>query len=435
MGPGLYIRHVKTNTERTPVADPNRRDFVKKSLLAMAAAATGIGPLTLAGRTRQGGAPRVAVVGAGVFGGWTALCLLERGAGVTLVDAFGPGDPRASSGGETRVIRGIYGADAVYVDWVIRSFERWRRAERDWNRPLYTQTGALWMFRGDDSYARSSLPLLAERGLPAEELTPAAAKRRFPLIDLAGVRSVFFERQAGFLAARDACRRLVEAFVAAGGDYRTARAEPQAVSNGRLEGIALSDGSTLAADAYVFACGPWLGKLFPDLLGEALRVTRQEVYLFGVPAGAAGFDAGRFPVWIDFGERVFYGVPGNLGRGFKVADDTRGDPADPDTMQRTPGAAGIARARQLLAERFPALADAPVVETRVCQYANSPDGHLLIDRHPAAANVWLAGGGSGHGFKLGPAIGEHVAQRVLGETGPIPRFSLDRFSGGSSPGD
>src|SRR5439155_25711643 len=107
--------------------------------------------------------------------------------------------------------------------------------------------------------------------------------------------------------------------------------------------------------------------------------------------------------------------------------DTRGPAFDPSTGNRTPSAAGMARARQLLAERFPELAKAPLVAAEVCQYENSPDGNLIIDRHPSANNVWLAGGGSGHGFKLSPAVGEIVAQAVYGGK-PVPEmFRLQRI--------
>lgn len=412
-----------------PVIGMTRRRFLKTALAGGAVAVAGEWPLDAgAGLGRRPTGPSVAVVGAGAFGGWTALHLLRRGADVTLFDAWGAGHARSSSGGESRVIRGIYGGDAIYVDWVVRSFELWRWAEEAWSSSLYTPTGALWIFRDDDSYARASLPLLRERGLEVKPLSAADAEERYPMIDFGSAKSIYFERAAGFLGARDACRRLKRAFAADGGRYRRARVTPGPIRNGRVERLELSDGSTFEADRFVFACGPWLGQLFPELLGPTLTPTRQEVYYFGTPPGSDAFSPDRFPVWVDFGERIFYGIPGNHGHGFKVADDTRGEPVDPTDVDRTPGREGIARARALLAERFPRLADAPLVESRVCQYTNSPDGHYVLDRHPEAENLWLAGAGSGHGFKLGPAVGAHVADLVLGRTDPLAMFSVDRLA-------
>ena len=385
------------------------------------------------------GAPRVAVVGAGALGGWLALWLGRRGARVTLLDAWGPGNSRSSSGCETRVLRAIYGSDGLYTRWVERALGLWLEAERLTNRRLYRQTGALWLFGGDDSYARASLPHLAAAGLPAEQLELAAAAERWPQISFDGVVSVFHEERAGYLAARRACRAIAGAAVAAGGELRRTAARPGAIAGGRMGPLALGSGGggggggdggggRLAADVYVFACGPWLGELFPDVLGPRIRPTRQEVFYFGTPADAGGrFGDAALPVWMDVGEHVVYGIPGNDDRGFKVADDTRGDTFDPTHGERTPSAAALDRARRHLARRFPGLAGAPLLEARVCQYENTPDGQLLVDRHPRAANAWLLGGGSGHGFKLAPAVGEYAAGLILDGGAPHPQVALARF--------
>ena len=365
------------------------------------------------------GRPRIAVIGAGSFGGWTALHLLRSGAQVELIDAWGPGNTRASSGGETRVIRAIYGPDRVYVEMVKRSYELWEEIDPS----LYVETGALWLHRGDDAYVRSSVPILKELGFPVDQLTLVAAAKRYPQIDFGGVKSVWLERRAGALSARRACGVVRDAVVRAGGTYRTAHAVVEGTE------VRLSDGSRLAADAYVFACGPWLGKMFPDVIGDAIQPTRQEVYYFGTPRGSDRYLPGRLPVWIDFGERIVYGIPDVHGRGFKLADDTRGEIFDPTSGDRTPTAAGIARARTLLAERFPELAKAPLLDAEVCQYENSPDGHLIMDRHPTAENIYVLGGGSGHGFKLSPAVGEMAAAMVLGGKEPPALFRLARLRG------
>jgi glycine/D-amino acid oxidase-like deaminating enzyme len=326
------------------------------------------------------------------------------------------------------VIRGVYGPDQVYVDWVVRSFAIWRESEARWGARLYQPTGVLWMFSGDDAYARTSIPLLAAAGMPVREMTVSEAEGRYPQIDFTGIRSVFFEETAGWIAARRACQAVAAAVAGEGGTLLQAAVRPGMVRGGRMERLERADGSSLEADAYVFACGPWLGSLFPDLVGDAIQPTRQEIQFFGTPAGDPRFQEGGLPVWLELGEHSFYGIPGNEHRGFKVADDARGAPIDPTSADRLPTPELVERARRYLALRFPAMAGAPLVESRVCQYENSPDGDFLIDRHPEAGNVWLAGGGSGHGFKLGPAVGEHTAGLVLGEATPLPRFSLARLA-------
>ena len=369
----------------------------------------------------------VAVVGAGAFGGWTALNLLRRGARVTLLDAWGAGNSRSSSGGETRIIRGVYGPDRLYADWTARSFALWKEAEQRWRTRFYHRTGVLWMAGEDDSYVRASLPFLEEAGLAIEEISPEEAGKRFPQIDFAGVHSIFFEPEAGYLLARRACRAVAEAVATEGGEVRLAAGFPDAFQDGALRGLELTDGSTLRADLYLFACGPWLGGLFPDVIGDHLRVTRQEVFFFGLPPGDPWFHEERCPTWVDLsGERIYYGMPGNENRGFKVADDTRGAPFDPTFEERLVTPSLLAAACEAMGCRFPGMAGEPVVETRVCQYENSPDGHLLFGRHPRAGNVWLLGGGSGHGFKLAPALGDYAARTLLEDGTPDPLFRLDR---------
>ena len=372
----------------------------------------------------------VAVVGAGAFGGWTALWLRRRGCRVTLLDAWGPGNSRASSGGESRVIRAIYGPDRIYVDWVVRAFEIWEESQARWNVRLYHPTGTLWMCGGPDDYVRSSLPHLESAGLPVAELDLGETRRRYPQIDFADITSAFFEERSGWLAARRACRAVAAALVEEGGEMREAAVRPGPVRGGRMERLELSDGTFLEAGVYVFAAGPWLAGLFPDLLGDAILPTRQEVYFFGTPAGDPRFREGALPVWLEMSDTAsYYGIPGTDYRGFKIADDTRGEPIDPTTGDRTPTPERVAAASAYIARRFPALAGAPLIEARVCQYENSPDGDFLLDRHPEAGNVWILGGGSGHGFKFGPALGEQAAGWVLGDGAPPPRFSLARLAG------
>jgi glycine/D-amino acid oxidase-like deaminating enzyme len=377
--------------------------------------------------------PRIAVVGAGAFGGWTALHLRRAGADVTLLDTWGPGNSRASSGDETRVIRSVYGPDEIYVGLVDRAFALWREFERARGLKLYHRTGALWLFDGDDSYARASLPWIAARGHRVETLDVSEAAQRFPQVSFAGIVQVYLEQEAGYLLARRACEAVVDAFVAAGGTYRQIEARPGRVAGGAMDVLTLADGTRLAADAYVYCCGPWLGALFGGQLTGVVQPTRQEIYYFGTPADDTRYEEGRLPVWVDMSDGAFfYGIPGSERRGFKIGDDAPGPAFDPTHGDRVPSSAGIESARRYLARRFPGLSRAPLVEARVCQYELSRDRHYIVDRHPDAANAWLAGGGSGHGFKVGPAIGEHIAACVLGNATPAPQFAIARLLTGAA---
>lgn len=401
----------------------------RRSALAALAAVpfTGALPRTLLLRP-HGAAEHVAVVGAGAFGGWTALMLLRAGFRVTLLDAYGAGNSRASSGGETRLTRAVYNGDAAYIEMVVRATAMWREAERAWGRPLLRRTGALWLFAtGDDAYARASAPIMARHGLALEELTAAEAARRWPQVAFADLARIWFEPDAGVLLARASCAAVVEAFVREGGEFRLAAARPGPASGRALNALALSDGTTLAADRVVFACGPWLGRLFPDVIGRRIRATRQEMFFFGAAPGDRRFDDTNLPAWADFSDRLYYGMPGNEARGFKAADDTLGDEIDPDTLERLVRPEALRRVRAFVARRFPALARAPIVETRVCQYEYSTDGGFVVDRHPAYDNVVLAGGGSGHGFKMGPAIGAHIAGVASGAEPVRAKFALSRL--------
>lgn len=367
------------------------------------------------------------MVGAGAFGGWTALALLRAGMRVTLVDAWGAGHSRASSGGETRVIRGAYGGVPIYSEMAARAIVLWREAEQRWRHPLYVRTGALWMFAGDDSYVRKSISPMKAAGLAIEQLSLDQATRRFPQMGFRDVRTVFFEPEAGYIPARAACEMVRDAFVHEGGEYMQAWTRPGTSAGGRLTSVTLSTGRRLDADRIVFACGPWMGQVFPEVVGRRIVATRQEVFFFGTPPGDARYDPVTLPVWVHLGDRLAYGLPAHERRGLKIADDSAGEEVDPSTMERVPSAAGLAGARAILRARFPALADAPLVEARVCQYEASTDGHYLVDRHPELENVWLVGGGSGHGFKMGPALGEHVAALVQGHAAVHPQFAYRRL--------
>lgn len=334
------------------------------------------------------------VVGAGVFGAWTAFHLKRAGARVLLMDRYGAGNARSSSGGESRIIRMSYGADEIYTRASLRSLEWWKQVCPQ----LFHKTGVLVTAAADDPYLLASRATLSRYGVPHEYLSRAAMRKRFPQMTLDPGTAGLLEPDSGAILARRAVQAVVEA---SGVDYEVRAAD-----------------ANLRADTVVYACGPWLPKLFPETLRGRIRPTRQEVFFFGTPPGYP-FTA----TWLAFREGV-YSLPALDGRGFKIAIDTHGPAFDPETGGRemTRGALNIARAT--LRRRFPGLAKAPLLETRVCQYENTSNGDFLIDRHPDRKNVWLVGGGSGHGFKHGPFVGEYVASQIAGTAPAESRFSL-----------
>jgi sarcosine oxidase len=365
----------------------------------------------------------VAVVGAGVFGAWTAWHLAKRGKRVVLLDAYGPAHSRASSGGETRIIRMGYGADELYTRWSQRSLEQWKEFFAATKQPLFLETGVLWMGGANDARLRETAATLKHCGVRFEDLDRSVLEKRYPQIGFEGIARAIFERSSGVLMARRAVAAVVEDAVRLGAEYRCAQAmNPREV--GRVGQITTSQGERIVAGEFVFACGPWLAKAFAEVLGVRIFPSRQEVFFFGIPPGDLRFTPPALPTWL-FQEDLVYGMPDIEGRGLKIAFDHHGERVDPDTQSRMVSPEMTEKTREYVARRFPALRNAPIVETRVCQYENTSSGDFLIDRHPDMENVWFVGGGSGHGFKHGPAVGEYVAGQLLDGAPAEPRFSLE----------
>jgi sarcosine oxidase len=361
----------------------------------------------------------VAVVGAGVFGAWTAWHLRSRGLKVALIDAYGPGSSRASSGGETRVTRMGYGSQEIYTRMSWDALAQWKKLQTATGDRLFTETGMLWLARDRDPLTLDTLTVLEKVGIPHEKIERADLVKRYPQIEFGPITWAVYEPKSGALFARRAVQTVVRDFGRKGGESVLGKAEAPTATPASLR---VGD-RTITADKFVFACGPWLGKVFPEVLGERIFPTRQEVFYVGIPSGDDRFSPPKMPTWIDFGAEI-YGIPDIESKGFKVAIDKHGPRFDPDSGERLVTPESTNEVKRFVAERFPALKGAPIVGTEVCQYENSSNGDFLVDRHPSMENVWLVGGGSGHGFKHGPALGAYVADRLTKGGAVDPKFSL-----------
>jgi len=375
-------------------------------------------PPTSAFKTTPIGLPlrsRITVIGAGAFGGWTALYLQRWGYKVTLIDAWGAGNSRSSSGDETRVIRSTYGANEFYFDLNVRSLQLWMENEARWNKKLFHNSGVIWFCYDEKApLVDDSIPFAKKHQMEYEYLSVGDITKRYPLIHARDLHHAWLDPYGGYLKARESMQAVQEAFVNEGGQFIQSAVKPGTISGGKMKSIQLTDESSHSSDLFLFACGSWLGQLFPEVLGNVITCTKQEVYYFGVPQDkSVQFD--QLPVWIDVdGKDFYYGIPGNANRGFKIGVDIRGEKFDPTNGQRTVNEEVLKNARKFIEHRFPELKGAPLVESRVCPYENSPDGNFIFDHHPEAENVLFLGGGSGHGFKHGPGLGELVTKIIRG---------------------
>jgi glycine/D-amino acid oxidase-like deaminating enzyme len=273
----------------------------------------------------------------------------------------------------------------------------------------------------DDPYFVATIETLGSGPYTFELLTPGILRDRYPHISAPPGVSALFEPECGIVMARRSVQALCADLERRGVRVLRRRVvEPGAGST--MRAVGLVDGGEIAGDAFVFACGAWLGQVFPGLLGGRIRPTRQVVVYFGTPSGDDRFSGLRMPAWIT--RTGVYGTPDVEGRGLKVGLDEHGPLMNPDSEERLADPGSIATARAWLVRYIPALADAPVVESRVCQYENTDTGDFLIDRHPDCDNVWIVGGGSGHGFKHGPAVGEYAARLVTAGAATETRFSI-----------
>jgi sarcosine oxidase len=355
--------------------------------------------------------PSVVIAGAGVFGASLAHRLAHSGWDVTVVDPYPPGHVRAASGHESRLIRYAHGPESWYVRSARRARDLWRELEAETGRSLLLDCGLAWFARREDGWEAQSEAVLRAEDVPVDRLSVDEAAALFPSFDGQGLLFVLYEPDAGILRARDAVRALMDAAQSSGARLVAGFASPDG------DGLRV-DGERLEADRVVWACGAWLPSLFPGLVN--LRVTRQDLFHFGADAS---WQSPPVPGWVDY-DGAAYGTGDVDGYGVKVAPDEEGPPFDPDADPRVASAEAEHRAREYMAMRFPALARAPLVATRSCPYALTRDTHFIVSPHPEHERVWIVGGGSGHGFKHGPALAEYVERLLAGDAEPEELFGL-----------
>ena len=394
----------------------NRRKFFKTIAAAHATAALGN---TAAAQTRR--AADVIVVGAGAFGGWTAYYLRQLGARVRLVDAYGPGNSRATSGDETRGVRSSYGDRGVrgelWTRWANQAIDRWAAFDDQWGREmkvhLFFKTGDFIFRPAAEVFTDRTQELWKALRIPFEVPKVEDVARTYPQFNLTKITFALYDPRAGVVRARRACEVLAEAFRQSGGEVFMGYAAMGARTGDRLQNIRTTGpAATLTAATFIFALGPWFPKAFPDLMASRLRTPLGHVHYFGTPPGDESFTFPNIPSWNFPGVTGWAALPPD-NRGFRVR--LRGSSAtDPDTSDRAFDRTHDAPARTFLAERFPRMTNAPLVETRACHYEMSSSGNFIIDRFPGFSNVWVAGGGTAEGFKFGPVVGEYIAKRVLG---------------------
>ena len=396
----------------------NRRDFLGASGAGLATVSLAFQGTRVA-KAQTSSSPDVVVIGAGTFGAWTAYHLNRLGARVTLIDAYGPGNSRASSGGETRQMQADMSSD-IYTRSAIDSYRWWKQMETESGVPIVLETGKVMLSTTDDNVgiAEEMRARHKEYGLGDVEILERSELRyRWPQLHSEDLRwGAYTERAAGcVMMARKGVETVANAFVKQGGKLRVAYCTPTLDRNGNVVSVRTQDGEALNAQHYVFACGPWLRQLFPELLEKRLLVQRRDVLFYGSPPGDASFAYPAMPTWSVIGSG-YYGFPDIESRGFKVAPYPDKNTIDPDNDERLIMPHQVKRGRAFLRHRFPGLGDMPISETRVCQVTDTADRNFMADRHPGSDNVWIVGGGSGHGFKHGPAVGEHVAKRIVGES-------------------
>jgi sarcosine oxidase len=369
----------------------------------------------------------VIVIGAGGMGSAAAFELARRGRSVLVLEQFPLVHDRGSSHGHTRIIRRAYYEHPAYVPLVRRSFERWYDLEQRTGRHLLTECDCLCIGSPGGEVVNGVLASAREHSLAVDRLGPADLRGQYPQFQFDDGYVGVLESDAGFLYVEDCVWAHLDAARTLGASIQADEAVTGWESDGRVVTVTTGKSEYHAA-GLVLTAGPWAGRMLAGR-GSALRVMRQSILWFGT-ADDGAFRRDRFPIFLaEVPGGPFYGLPVIDGRGLKVARHYGATELHaPEEVERAIRPADEAPVRQFLETYLPAV-NGPLRYGQTCMYTLTPDRHFLIDRHPDHANVAVAAGFSGHGFKFASVVGEILADLVdTGRTAwPIGMFSFDRL--------
>jgi sarcosine oxidase len=364
------------------------------------------------------------VVGLGAMGSATLYHLALRGWRVLGLEQFSPGHTNGSSHGESRIIRETYFEHPLYVPLVRRAHTLWRELEERSGKSLMTITGGLMIGPAEGVVVPGTLRSAAEHDLPHEILAPDEVRKRFPAFEPAENLVTVLDPRAGFLDP-EACNNAHIALA------RTAGAEAR-FNASLLDWVPDGDGvrvttesGVYTADRLVLTAGAWTGQLLPDVV-LPLTIERQVVFWLDPRSDRSNYEVGRMPIYAyeyRAGD-ICYGFP-RLQRGVKASVMHDGEAAlNPEEVNRTVRESEEKPLRAALRPILPALSKAPVRESEVCLFTNTPDHDFIIDWHPFFPQVLISSPCSGHGFKFASAIGEIQADLL---TKGASRFDLAPF--------
>ena len=365
---------------------------------------------------------RIGVIGGGVFGMAAALELRSRGHEVVLCERDVVPAPDASSTDVSKAIRRLHYPEQEYVELATRAAKQWSRWQERSGSSFYYQPGFLSVSRDLPAHNKvhGGHDTLSRLGIEMESLSVDEVGRRFPQLVVKAGETVFYDSWGGYLRSGEAVAQLAAIARSDGVEMRESTPIQQVQEHGSGVDVVSLNGETLSCDRVVISAGAWVIRLLPQLRPH-LFITRQQMAFFA-PQDPAAFRREVFPLWSVLKPgNAWYGFP-LLEEGYvKVAEDNRVIEADPDS-DREPTEQFLSQAREFVAERLPALADAELVGGRSCLYTNTPDNNFVIDWTPDSDRVLIAGCGCGHGFKFGGAIGPVIADTLEDRENPLGRL-------------